>query len=65
MLIDPNQSYTLKAEDLYYKNKFSAYEGRRIDCRITRTIVRGKTVYTLAEGPVGQPEGKRIEINHA
>lgn len=65
VLIDPNQSYTLKAEDLYYKNKFSAYEGRRIDCRITRTIVRGKTVYTLAAGPVGQPEGKRIEINHA
>lgn len=62
VLIDPNQGYTLTAEDLYYKNKFSAYEGRRINCRITRTLVRGMTVYTLEDGMVGKPAGRRIEV---
>ncbi|MEH7526365.1 allantoinase AllB, partial [Bacillus sp. JJ1503] len=30
ILVDPNQSYVVKREDLYYKNKHSAYEGRKI-----------------------------------
>lgn len=63
VLIDPKKSYVLKAEDLYYKNKFSAYEGREIGCRIARTIVRGRTVYTLEDGIVGEAAGKRIELS--
>ena len=61
VFVDPELSYTLKAEDLYYKNKFSAYEGRRIDCRVVRTIVRGMTVFTLEDGIVGEPRGRRIQ----
>lgn len=63
VFIDPSKSYTLKAEDLYYKNKFSAYEGRRIGCRIVRTIVRGQTVYTLEKGVAPTPTGRRIEVS--
>ena len=63
VLIDPTQSYTVTADKLYYKNKFSAFEGRRIDCRITRTMVRGTTVYTLEEGIVGEPVGHRIPLS--
>ena len=58
ILLDPNQSYTVKREDLYYKNKHSAYEGRKIDCRVTKTIVRGHVVFDLEEGIVGEPIGK-------
>ena len=47
ILVDPNQSYVVKREDLYYKNKHSAYEGRKIDCRVTKTIVRGNVVFDL------------------
>lgn len=62
VILDPNQCYTLRAEDLYYKNPFSAYEGFDIGCRITRTLLRGQTVYTLADGIVGKPQGKRMYI---
>lgn len=65
VLIDPNQSYVLTADKLFYKNKFSAYEGRQIDCRITRTLVRGQTVYTLEDGIVSGPIGRRIVHHHA
>ncbi|MGE8206645.1 allantoinase AllB [Heyndrickxia sp. NPDC080065] len=58
ILVDPNQSYTVKREDLYYKNKHSAYEGRKIDCRVTKTIVRGHVVFDLEKGIVGTPIGK-------
>lgn len=60
ILVDPNQSYTVKREELYYKNKHSAYEGRKIDCRVTKTIVRGNVVFDLEKGIVGDPVGKLI-----
>src|SRR5699024_2111070 len=58
ILLDPNQSYTVRREDLYYKNKHSAYEGRRIDCRVTKTILRGNVVFDFDEGIVSEPTGK-------
>jgi allantoinase len=58
ILVNPNQSYVVKREDLYYKNKHSAYEGRKIDCRVTKTIVRGHVVFDLDKGIVGNPIGK-------
>lgn len=60
ILLDPNQSYVLRREDLYYKNKHSAYEGRKIDCRITKTVVRGNIVFDLQKGIVGEPIGKLL-----
>jgi allantoinase len=58
ILIDPNQAYTVKREDLYYKNKHSAYEGRKIECQVTTTILRGNVVYNENRGIVGEPLGK-------
>ena len=63
VVIDPNRSYTLEAKDLLYKNPFSAYEGRRIDCRVRDTFVRGMAVWHLGEGILGEARGKRIEIH--
>ncbi|WP_284139641.1 MULTISPECIES: allantoinase AllB [unclassified Virgibacillus] len=64
ILVDPNQSYVLKREDLYYKNKHSAYEGRKIDCRVTKTIVRGNIVFDLDKGIVGEPKGKLMSATN-
>lgn len=64
VLIDPNQSYTITPEGLYYKNKFTAYEGRQVDCRITHTFVRGHLVYSLKDGFVGKPIGRRVVHGH-
>lgn len=60
ILLDPNQSYVVKREELYYKNKHSAYEGRKIDCRVTKTIVRGNVVFDLEKGIIGEPVGKLL-----
>lgn len=61
IFVDPNQSYILKREDLYYKNKFSAYEGRKINTRVTKTLVRGNVVFDLEQGIVGEPIGQLIK----
>lgn len=58
IFLDPTQSYTLTKSDLYYKNKFSAYEGFEIHDRITRTILRGKTIFTLKSGFTTEADGK-------
>jgi allantoinase len=63
ILVDPNKSYVLNRADLYYKNKHSAYEGRKIDCRVTKTIVRGHVVFDLEKGIVGEPIGKLMTRN--
>ena len=60
--IDPAQTYVLTADQLLYKNKFSAYEGRKIDCRIVRTLVRGEEVWSLQNGPSARPIGRRMQI---
>jgi allantoinase len=49
-LIKPNSSYTLKAEDLEYRNKISPYVGRTIGAQVVRTILRGETTYSAEDG---------------
>jgi len=58
IFVDPEQSYELKREDLYYKNKFSAYEGIKINCRVTKTILRGEVVFDLDKGIIGPAGGR-------
>jgi len=64
VIIDSKQGYTITAQDLWYKNKFSAYENFKVDCRITHTFVRGNLVYKLGSGVLGMPQGKRIVTNY-
>ena len=41
-LVDPSHEDVVRREDLLYKNKFSAHEGRPIRGRTVRTLVRGR-----------------------
>ncbi|MEW9673133.1 allantoinase AllB [Ammoniphilus sp. 3BR4] len=61
ILVDPNQSYVVKAEDFYYRHKHSPYTNRTINCRVTKTFVRGQLVFDLNEGIVGEPIGRFIQ----
>jgi allantoinase len=58
ILVDPNQSYIVKAEDFYYRHKHSPYTGKTINCRVTKTFVRGHLVFDLHQGIVGEPIGQ-------
>ncbi|WP_284035701.1 allantoinase AllB [Neobacillus sp. 114] len=63
ILLDPNQSYQVRKEDLYYRHPHSPYLGRTINCRVTKTFVRGQLVFDLEKGIVGQPVGKYLSAN--
>ena len=60
VLIKPNSPYTLKAEDLEYRNKISAYVGREIGAQVAYTILRGKETYSLENGVEKEFSGKFI-----
>lgn len=60
IFLDPDESYTVTRENLYYKNKHSAYEGRKIGCRVTKTILRGNVVFDLEKGIIGEPKGELL-----
>nr|WP_263324469.1 allantoinase AllB [Neobacillus sp. Marseille-Q6967] len=62
IFIDPNRSYIIRAEDLYYKNPHSPYIGMEIGTRITKTILRGEPVFSLEEGIIGEPKGEWVPV---
>lgn len=64
VLIKPNSPYTLKAEDLEYKNKISPYIGRTIGAQVVTTILRGKTIYSQKTGVIDDAIGVFIKKQH-
>ncbi len=62
VLIKPNSDYVLKAEDLEYRNQISPYIGNTIGAQVARTILRGKTIYSLEDGVLNQGLGQFIKL---
>lgn len=58
-LVDLDQEFTLKAEDLFYKHKVSPYVGDRFRGHVTQTILRGTTVFKDGK-IVSKPMGKHL-----
>lgn len=55
-LVDLRGSAILQADDLFYRHKHSPYVGRRLQGRVCRTLVRGRTVFCngqIVSPPVG------------
>lgn len=61
VLIKPDATYTLMAEDLEYRNQISPYIGREIGAQVVQTILRGKTIYSQAEGVTTEFPGEFIK----
>jgi allantoinase len=56
-LVDLDSSFTLRAEDLFYRHKMSPFVGRTFRGKVVRTVVRGTTVYhggKVVSEPVGR-----------
>jgi len=49
VLFDPDKQWTLKQEDLFYKNKHSPFIGKTMTGSVEMTFVRGKIVYEKGE----------------
>lgn len=61
ILIDPNKSYVIEDENLYYRNQFTPYTGKKVNCKVTHTFVRGHMVYEDGKGILGEPIGQFIK----
>ena len=56
-LVDPGASFVLGEDDLFYRHGASPFVGMRFRGRVTRTVVRGKTVFRdgeIVSPPVGR-----------
>lgn len=58
--IQPHTPYCLKAKDLEYRQPISPYIGKEIGCRIVRTFLRGKEIYSLEKGVSADFKGEFI-----
>ncbi|PSW19842.1 allantoinase AllB [Photobacterium sanctipauli] len=62
VIIKPDSNYVLTSEDLEYRNKFSAYEGRDIGAQVETTILRGQVIYKLGEGVFNPHKGEFLTV---
>jgi allantoinase len=59
VLVDLTASDELSARDLYYRHRHSPFLGRTLRARVTRTVVRGRTVFAGGR-VVGSPAGRLL-----
>ncbi|GAM90831.1 hypothetical protein ANO11243_088760 [Dothideomycetidae sp. 11243] len=50
VVFDDSASFVVQTEDLWFKNKCSAYQGRKLSGRVVRTYLRGRQIFDLADG---------------
>ncbi len=62
VVVDTTQKWSVKKEDLFTKNQWSAYEGMELIGRPIATFLRGNLVYEKGK-ILGDPQGKRLERN--
>ncbi|PLW22206.1 hypothetical protein PCASD_18927 [Puccinia coronata f. sp. avenae] len=57
-IFDPNLAFQVTKEDLKFKNKISAYVGKRLSGRVVATVLATQLVYTLDDisPPVGSSQ---------
>ena len=60
VVIDPQASWTVRSEDLFYKQRWSALEGETLSGRIDHTVVRGRVVYDSGEIKVESGYGEFV-----
>jgi allantoinase len=63
-LVDIDKDWTLSADQLFYKNKHSAYVGYTFKGQVQRTLVRGVTVYQDGEIKVEPGFGQLLRRNY-
>ena len=65
VVVDVDREWTLSAEELLYRNRYSAYVGCSFKGSVERTIVRGETVYADGEIKVEHGFGKLLRPSAA
>lgn len=60
VIVDDSVRFTIDNKTTYFKNKLTPYEGFESSCRVARTVLRGISVYSDAEGHIEAPTGRCI-----
>jgi allantoinase len=64
VIVDPDREWTLEADRLMYRNRHSAYVGSSFRGAVTRTLVRGRTVYLDGEVVAAPGFGQLVLRSH-
>lgn len=54
---DPETQFTVKKDDILFKNKVTPYEGKSFYGHVRQTIIRGHLVFDLARGGLQTSQG--------
>jgi dihydroorotase-like cyclic amidohydrolase len=60
VVFDPSQTWTVRAAELFTRQKYTPWEGVRLTGRVRATYVRGMQVYDAERGIVGVPRGQLV-----
>jgi allantoinase len=58
VLVDPERQATLTPDALFYRNRHSAYVGSAMHGMVTRTLLRGLTIFAEGQIMVDTPGGQ-------
>lgn len=58
VLVDPNEQSPLRSDGLFYRNRHSAYVGSAMRGAVTRTLLRGLTIFAGGQIMSGVPAGQ-------
>ncbi len=58
-LVNLDESFVVRAEDLHYRHRQSPYLGRRLRASVRRTLLRGQTVFQDGQ-IVAEPRGRLV-----
>lgn len=61
VLVSTDESYTVREENFFAKNKISLYIGHTFPCKINSTINRGKLIFNDGSIQADEPEGEWIK----
>lgn len=60
VIFDAEASQLISNDDLFFKNKLSAYNGAELKGRVVETVLRGNSIYALNKGHSAIPMGRSI-----
>jgi allantoinase len=60
VLVDPNETWTIRAEESESGQGYTPFEGQELNAKVTTTFLRGHRIYD--EGQVlGEPKGNYLK----
>jgi allantoinase len=57
VIFDPNQSFTVRGQDLFHRHKLTPYEGHTLKGKVKATYLRGQKIYD-GQNIIGPPTGQ-------